>query len=169
MAPAAMVSPADESSQRKPKRRRSAGPRPPPVRARRSRPLLVASIWSREGSVIDENVRFERTKIWGAAMQERLAGKVDAIRKRVLEERAIVSRMNAGLGRDLRDVLQDASYLLDDVEMFFMSPATLREPRSFSELSQWLDGASRVLDQAVARRLSVQKSTDKFGGSRLIG
>jgi hypothetical protein len=93
-------------------------------------------------------------------MQEQLFGQVAAIRNRVLEERAIVSGMNARLGRDLSGALQDASYLLDDVEMFFLSPATLREPRSNSELSKWLDGANRVLEQAVARRLSVQKSTD---------
>jgi hypothetical protein len=95
-------------------------------------------------------------------MEEAAHIHIEAIRSRIREERAEISKMNAELGDNLKRMLRSAESLLDDVEHFFLAPSVLREQRSAGQWRYWLSNAEIVLKRAVAQRLHVHRLAEKM-------
>ncbi len=97
-------------------------------------------------------------------MQGEANDRVRKIRSRVLAERALISDLDGQLTDNyLKQLLQRASYTLDDVENVFLGSA-LQEPRTPAAESTWLGYTEFVLEMiAVPQRKVVQDIVAKFG------
>jgi hypothetical protein len=90
--------------------------------------------------------------------------RIVALRTKVQQERAILSDLNNLVSRDLKTLAKSASFLLDDVDGFFLAPSVLRHPpRTDNEMMKWLDNAETVLDRAIKHRKWVESLVKKFG------
>ena len=102
-------------------------------------------------------------------MNVEMQKRIDKIRAKVREERAAVADLDRKV-TDLKQTLKPASDLLDDIEMFFLEPEILRQPRTDREWSYWLGNTERVLLRAIERREYVVALVAKFGpDARIIG
>ncbi len=83
----------------------------------------------------------------------------------------LLSKLSQRVSADLKELMKPASHYLDDVERFFLAPATLRHPpRSDREMANWLGNTEKVLRRAVAHRKLIQGFVRKFGpDARVVG
>ena len=96
--------------------------------------------------------------------------RIKAIRFTVREERQLISKLNGSVtDASLKRLLRPASYLLDNVENFFLDAKILQEERTPAALAKWLREAERILQLASQQRRSFELIIKKFGpNARLI-
>ena len=104
-------------------------------------------------------------------MQHESSGRVEAIRSRVREERAALSRLDASLTNpQFLELTKIAAHLLDDVEGFFLDARIVEERRTPQAFDWWLSQAEKVLGSAIRQREYVDSILAMFGpNARLIG
>ena len=97
-------------------------------------------------------------------MQKEFEDGVRNLRSKVREERAILADLEGQLKDSyMRQLIQRASYTLDDVENFFLGSLG-RESRTPAAESKWMDHAEFVFHQiAVPQRKHVQDIVAKYG------
>jgi hypothetical protein len=94
---------------------------------------------------------------------------IASLRANSRDERARIAVLSTKLG-DLKQSLEPASSLLDDVDLFFLGHEVLSQPRTPQALALWLSQADRMFKIAVDVRKNVEGLVKKFGpDARVIG
>jgi hypothetical protein len=96
---------------------------------------------------------------------------IAAIRAKVREERGLLSELDTRVSADLKKALELASFLLDDVERFFLASEVPGHPKcSDSEMAQWFGHAEAFLVHAIRHRVWVEALIERFGpNARIVG
>lgn len=96
-------------------------------------------------------------------MDANVSKRIEAIRAKARDERALLAEMSATISNDLKKELGFARSQLEFVEGYFLEPKILREPRTPAQWRYWLTGADQALKIAIQEREHVQALIKKLG------
>ncbi len=88
--------------------------------------------------------------------------RVETIRTMARAERERIFGLDEKLHHSMKQLLQPATCVLDDIDEFFLG-ALLQVLRTSADKAKWLDLAEARLHQAVQQRLYVEDIVNKFG------
>jgi hypothetical protein len=96
-------------------------------------------------------------------MDSNVNKRIEAIRAKARDERALLAETSATISSELKKELGTARSQLEFVEGYFLEPKILREPRTSAQWRYWLNGADQALKIAIQERKRVQALIKVFG------
>jgi hypothetical protein len=98
-------------------------------------------------------------------MQGEATSRIQKIRSAVQVERSLLHSFEQSIldENTRKHLIRTSTNLLDDVENFFLNLTVLQEPRSPSDLANWLGQAEKRLRWAVESRKFAERIVKQFG------
>jgi hypothetical protein len=96
-------------------------------------------------------------------MNGNVSKRIEALRAKLRDERALLAEMSAAISNDLKKELGFARSQLGFVADYFLDPKILRQQRTPVQWRYWLSGADQALKMAIQERRRVQALIKKVG------